>query len=63
MMQKYFGYRNLKTEVRGGTATFLTMSYILALNPMILSAGGFDKGSVFIATIIATAIGCGIMAF
>ena len=63
MMQKYFGYRNLKTEVRGGTATFLTMAYILALNPMILSAGGFDKGSVFIATIIATAIGCGIMAF
>ena len=26
MMQKYFGYRNLKTEVRGGTATFLTMA-------------------------------------
>ncbi len=62
-MQKYFNYRSLKTEVRGGTATFLTMVYILALNPMILSAGGFDKGSVFIATIIATAIGCGIMAF
>jgi AGZA family xanthine/uracil permease-like MFS transporter len=63
MMQKYFGYRNLKTEVRGATATFLCMAYILALNPMILSAGGFDKGSVFLATIIATAIGCGIMAF
>ena len=44
-------------------ATFLTMAYILALNPMILSAGGFDKGSVFLATIIATTIGCGIMAF
>ena len=39
------------------------MAYILALNPMILSAGGFDKGSVFLATIIATAIGCGIMGF
>ena len=67
MMEKYFKYRehktNFKTEIRGGTATFLTMAYILALNPMILSAGGFDKGSVFLATIIATAIGCGIMAF
>ena len=67
MMDKYFKYRehktNFRTEIRGGTATFLTMAYILALNPMILSAGGFDKGSVFLATIIATAIGCGIMAF
>ena len=67
MMEKYFKYRehktNFRTEIRGGTATFLTMAYILALNPMILSAGGFDKGSVFLATIIATAIGCGIMAF
>ncbi len=67
MLDKYFEYRkhktNFKTEVRGGTATFLTMAYILALNPMILSAGGFDKGSVFLATIIATAIACGIMAF
>ena len=67
MMDKYFRYRehktNFRTEIRGGTATFLTMAYILALNPMILSAGGFDKGSVFLATIIATAIGCGIMAF
>ena len=67
MMDKYFKYRehktNFRTEIRGGTATFLTMCYILALNPMILSAGGFDKGSVFLATIIATAIGCGIMAF
>ena len=67
MMDKYFRYRehktNFRTEIRGGTATFLTMCYILALNPMILSAGGFDKGSVFLATIIATVIGCGIMAF
>ena len=51
MLDKYFEYRkhktNFKTEVRGGTAIFLTMAYILALNPMILSAGGFDKGSFF----------------
>jgi len=66
MLDKYFKYRqnktNFKTEVRSGAAVFLTMAYILALNPMILSAGGFDKPSVFLATIIATAVGCGIMA-
>ena len=53
MMDKYFRYRehktNFRTEIRGGTATFLTMAYILALNPMILSAGGFgpEKGFGF----------------
>ena len=65
MMNKYFEYRknktNFATEVRAGVATFLTMAYILALNPGILSAGGFDKGSVFLATIIATLIACLIM--
>ena len=65
MMNKYFEYRknktNFATEVRAGVATFLTMVYILALNPGILSAGGFDKGSVFLATIIATLIACLIM--
>ena len=39
-----------------GVTTFLTMAYILALQPMILAKGGFDAGSVFTATIIATAI-------
>ena len=67
MMDKYFEYRKHKTdfntEVRAGVTTFLTMAYIMALNPMILSAGGFDKGAVFVATVLATTIACLIMAF
>ncbi len=67
MMDKYFNYRKHKTdfntEVRAGVTTFLTMAYIMALNPMILSAGGFDAGSVFVATVLATAIACFVMAF
>ena len=67
MMDKYFNYRkhgtNFNTEVRAGVTTFLTMAYILALQPMILAAGGFDADSVFTATILATAIACFIMGF
>jgi AGZA family xanthine/uracil permease-like MFS transporter len=67
MLDKYFNYKkhgtNFNTEVRAGVTTFLTMAYILALQPMILSNGGFDKGSVFTATILATAIACFIMGF
>ncbi len=67
MLDKYFEYRkhktNFNTEVRAGVTTFLTMAYIMALNPLILSAGGFDKGSVFVATVLATSIACFVMAF
>ena len=67
MMDKYFNYKkhgtNFNTEVRAGVTTFLTMAYIMALNPLILSAGGFDKGAVFVATVLATTIACLIMAF
>ena len=67
MLDKYFEYRkhktNFNTEVRAGITTFLTMAYIMALNPLILSAGGFDKDSVFVATVLATSIACFIMAF
>ena len=67
MLNKYFNYRKHKTdfntEVRAGVTTFLTMAYIMALNPLILSAGGFDKGSVFVATVLATSIACFVMAF
>ena len=67
MLDKYFNYKkhgtDFNTEVRAGVTTFLTMAYILALQPMILEAGGFDKGSVFTATIIATAVACFIMGF
>ena len=67
MLDKYFDYRkhktNFNTEVRAGVTTFLTMAYIMALNPLILSAGGFDKDSVFVATVLATSIACFVMAF
>ena len=67
MLDKYFEYKkhrtDFNTEVRAGVTTFLTMAYIMALNPLILSAGGFDKDSVFVATVLATSIACFIMAF
>jgi len=67
MLEKYFNYKKHKTdfntEVRAGVTTFLTMAYILALQPMIMSAGGFDGGAIFTATVFATAIACFIMGF
>ena len=74
MMDKYFEYKkhktNFKTEVIAGVTTFLTMAYIMFLNPFILSGefagtdkGFFDFGGVYTATIVATAIACFIMAF
>ena len=74
MMDKYFDYRkhktDFKTEVTAGVTTFLTMAYIMFLNPFILSgefagtdAGFFDFNAVFTATILAAAIACFIMGF
>ena len=74
MLEKYFEYKkhktNFRTEVIAGVTTFLTMAYIMFLNPFILSGefagpekGFFDFGAVFTATIVATAIACFIMAF
>ncbi|MFR5659818.1 MAG: hypothetical protein ACLUDU_18385 [Butyricimonas faecihominis] len=40
----------VKTEIMAGVTTFLTMSYILAVNPDILSAASMDRGAVFTAT-------------
>lgn len=51
--QKY----RLKTEMMAGLTTFLTMSYILAVNPDILSAAGMNRGAVFTATALASAVG------
>jgi len=51
------------TEVRGGLVTFLTLSYILFVQPAILSAAGMPPNDVFVATCVASAIGCFIMAF
>ncbi len=53
---------NVKTEFVAGLTTFMTMAYILIVNPLILSEAGMDKGSVFTATIIASVIATTIMA-
>ena len=67
MLDNYFEYKknktDFKTEVTAGFTTFLTMAYIMFLNPAILSDGGFDFGGVFTATILAAAIACFIMGF
>ena len=53
----------LRTELMAGLTTFLTMSYILAVNPDILSSTGMDKGAVFTSTALASAIGTLLIAF
>lgn len=52
---------SFRTEVLAGVTTFLTMCYIIIVNPMILSATGMDHGAVFVATCLAAAIGCLVM--
>lgn len=52
-----------KTEIVAGATTFLTMSYILAVNPSILSSTGMDKGALFTGTAIAAAIATLLLAF
>ncbi len=53
----------VRKEVLAGITTFLTMAYILAVNPSILSEAGMDKGAVFTTTIIASALATFVMAF
>ncbi|KXF79818.1 NCS2 family permease [Enterovibrio coralii] len=52
---------DIRTEVIAGLTTFLTMAYIIFVNPAILSETGMDRGAVFVATCLAAAIGCFIM--
>ncbi|MYL24569.1 NCS2 family permease [Vreelandella massiliensis] len=52
---------SIKTEVIAGVTTFLTMAYIIFVNPSILSEAGMDYGAVFVATCVAAAIGCLVM--
>ena len=51
----------VRTEILAGFTTFLTMCYIIIVNPNVLSIGGMDFGAVFVATCISSAIGCFIM--
>ncbi|MGM0396683.1 MAG: NCS2 family permease [Bacillota bacterium] len=65
-MEKFFMLKehntNVKTEILAGITTFMTMAYILAVNPGILSATGMDAGGVFTATTISAIVATLIMA-
>lgn len=52
---------DVRTEIIAGITTFLTMAYIIFVNPTILASTGMDQGSVFVATCLAAAVGCLIM--
>ncbi|GAA0319406.1 NCS2 family permease [Psychrobacter aestuarii] len=64
-IERYFGINGdnttVKTEIIAGITTFLTMAYIIFVNPNVLSEAGMDKGAVFVATCLAAAVGCFIM--
>jgi AGZA family xanthine/uracil permease-like MFS transporter len=65
MLDRYFKLAEngttVKTEVLAGLTTFLTMAYIVFVNPAILSKAGIDPGAAFVATCLAAAIGTAIM--
>lgn len=65
MIEKIFKLKqhntNIRTEVIAGFSTFLSMAYIVIVNPQILSQAGMDYGAVFVATCLAAAIGSAIM--
>lgn len=60
MLKKLFGFDSsknmVKTEIMAGITTFLTMAYILAVNPNILSDTGMDKGALFTTTVVVSAV-------
>ncbi|MBR2368263.1 MAG: NCS2 family permease [Alistipes sp.] len=67
MLNKLFGFdkkkHNIRTEILAGVTTFLTMSYILAVNPAMFSELDMPVGAVFTATALAAIIGSLVMAF
>ena len=66
MLEKFFKLSengtDVRTEIIAGITTFMTMAYILAVNPNVLSATGMDHGAVFTATALASLIGTLLMA-
>ncbi len=66
MLEKFFKLKenntNVKTEIMAGITTFMTMAYILAVNPNILSDAGMDKQAILLATALASFIGTVLMA-
>lgn len=67
MLEKIFKLKqnntDIKTEITAGITTFMTIAYILAVNPNVLSQTGMDKTAVLLATCLASFIGTVIMAF
>jgi AGZA family xanthine/uracil permease-like MFS transporter len=67
MLDQYFKLKEnnttVRTEVLAGVTTFMTMAYVLAVNPGILETAGMDKGGVFTATVISSVIATLVMAF
>jgi AGZA family xanthine/uracil permease-like MFS transporter len=65
MLESWFQLRahgsSIRTEVLAGLSTFLTMAYIVFVNPEILAAAGMPREAVFVATCLAAAIGCLVM--
>lgn len=65
MLEKLFQLKahntTVRTEILAGITTFLTMAYILFVNPSILGETGMDKGAIFVATCLAAAIGSAVM--
>lgn len=65
MLERLFGLRahhtTVGTEVLAGVTTFLTMAYIIFVNPAILADAGMDRGAVFVATCVAAAVGSAAM--
>ena len=65
MLEKLFNLSaqgvSVRSELIAGATTFLTMSYIVVVNPDILSAAGMDKGALFVATCVAAALACLVM--
>jgi AGZA family xanthine/uracil permease-like MFS transporter len=66
-LERYFGLKQQGTDIRtefiAGVTTFLTMVYIVFVNPIILGKAGMDPGAVFVATCIAAAVSTFVMAF
>ena len=66
MLERFFQLREhgttMRTEILAGVTTFLTMSYIIFVNPDILSSTGMDRNAIFVATCLAAALGTIIMA-
>ena len=65
-MEQFFKLKekgtDVRTEIMAGITTFMTMAYILAVNPSILADAGMDRGAVFTATALASGIACVLMA-